>query len=207
MASVRGVPCHCSANLTICAEAIEDIDADEDLFSIPRTCVLSAKNSDLFKIVPVLAKYDELPEAWMCLVLIMTYEYLRGAASPWKPYLDLLPTSFDTLMFWSEEELAELRGSAVVEKIGKQDADEAIRGQLLPDIRRHEQIFQANALSDSDLSELLHRMSSIVMAYAFDVDAEDPDLETEWDEEEVVPKSLVPLADMLNADADSNVRT
>ena len=28
--------------------------------------------------------------------------------------LDILPTSFDTPMFWTEEELAELRGTSVV---------------------------------------------------------------------------------------------
>lgn len=32
----------------------------------------------------------------------------------WEPYIRTLPTTFDTPMFWSAEELEELQGTAVV---------------------------------------------------------------------------------------------
>ena len=55
-------------------------------------------------------------------------------------------------------------------------------------------------------------MASIILAYAFDLDNDDgsatsgteDDKLVEDDSEEVLPKAIVPLADMLNADADRN---
>lgn len=35
-------------------------------------------------------------------------------------------------MYWSDKELAELQSSAVVAKIGKEEADEVFRGKLWP---------------------------------------------------------------------------
>ncbi len=58
--------------------------------------------------------------------------YETRAGSEWKPYIDLLPRAFDSLMFWLEEELAELKGSAVLEKIGKTDAEETFENKLWP---------------------------------------------------------------------------
>lgn len=37
-----------------------------------------------------------------------------GIQMKWGPYLRTLPTTFDTPMFWSAEELEELQGTAVV---------------------------------------------------------------------------------------------
>ena len=65
----------------------------------------------------------------------MIYEHLRGSQSRWKQYLDVLPETFNTLMFWSEAELAELQGSAVRHKVGKTDADQTFRDQLVPIIQ------------------------------------------------------------------------
>lgn len=65
----------------------------------------------------------------------MIYEFLRGPESPWKPYFDLLPSTFDSLMFWSDEELAELQGSAIVGKIGRAQADHTFRTEILPRIQ------------------------------------------------------------------------
>jgi SET domain-containing protein 6 len=62
----------------------------------------------------------------------MTYEFLQGATSRWKPYFDILPTEFNSLMFWSKEELEELQGSAVLGKIGKESMDIKFRESLIP---------------------------------------------------------------------------
>ena len=63
------------------------------------------------------------------------------------------------------------------------------------------------------LLELAHVMGSLIMAYAFDiekseteeddVDENDESYMTD-DEDEQLPKGMVPLADLLNADADRN---
>lgn len=69
----------------------------------------------------------------------MMYEYLQGSNSRWKPYFDVLPRQFDTLMFWSEDELKELQSSAVLQKIGKPEADQGFRDEILPRIQvRHD---------------------------------------------------------------------
>jgi N-lysine methyltransferase SETD6 len=166
---------------------------------------------------------DVLPEElndlgpWLSLVVVMIYEYSLGDRSRWKPYFQVLPSNFDTLMFWSDEELSELQASAVIEKIGKQGAEQDILKIILPFVQAHPDLFPPiyGAPSyDTDagaqvLLGLAHRMGSLIMAYAFDIEkSEDAESDGEdgflTDDEEQLPKGMVPLADLLNADADRN---
>lgn len=149
----------------------------------------------------------------------MLYEYTNGDASNWAPYFSVLPTEFNTLMFWSEDELAELQASAVLNKIGKEGANEVFMEQLLPVIQEFADIFfagderakqRAEEMRDERNVLLMHKMGSLIMAYAFDVEPaslrKDVDEEgfAEEEEDEALPKGMIPLADMLNADADRN---
>ncbi|RDW83914.1 ribosomal lysine N-methyltransferase [Aspergillus mulundensis] len=193
-----------------------DIDDGEELFTIPRDLVLSTHNS---KLKDLLSQDLEQLGPWLSLMLVMIFEYLQGDRSTWAPYFRVLPQSFDTLMFWSPAELEELRGSAVVEKIGRQGAEESILQYIVPVVRANPALFPpigGHASYDGDvgaqaLLNLAHMMGSLIMAYAFDV--EKPENEDERDgedgyltddEEEQSSKGMVPLADMLNADADRN---
>lgn len=139
------------------------------------------------------------------------YEHLDGESSAWKPYLDVLPETFDTPMFWSDEELSNLQGSSLLHRIGKADAEAVFRAKLLPTIRSNPGVFRSSGhCSDGDLIQLAHRMGSTIMAYAFDLE-NDPDEENDEDGwvEDREGKSLmgmVPMADILNADAEFNVR-
>ncbi|KAK2732385.1 hypothetical protein FQN55_004135 [Onygenales sp. PD_40] len=195
--------------------ACADINEDEELFAIPQDLILSFQNSKL-KEQTHINENDLGP--WLCLILVMMYEYLQGGASRWSPYFEILPTDFDTLMFWSDSELQELKGSAIVNKIGKSGAEEAILRDLLPVISQNPHLFPPiNGLSSYDspdgriaLLALAHRMGSLIMAYAFDIEkGEDDDQEGEDgyvtdEEEQQLSKGMVPLADLLNADADRN---
>lgn len=198
--------------------ARSNIPEGEELFSIPRTLILAVQNSDLKSLLP---QDVEALGPWLSLMLVMLYEYLRGPQSRWAPYFRVLPTRFDTLMFWTETELRELQGSAIVDKIGKQGADESILNSIAPIVRANPALFPpVNGLASYDgdagtaaLLELAHIMGSLIMAYAFDIEkAEDDEDEGDAgdesymtdDEEEQLPKGLVPLADLLNADADRN---
>lgn len=193
-----------------------DIVEDEELFTIPRDLVLSTHNS---KLKGLLSQDLEELGPWLSLMLVMVYEYLQGHASTWAPYFKVLPSHFDTLMFWSPAELEELQGSAVLEKIGKEGADESILEAIVPVVRANPSLFPpAGGLSSHEGDEgaqailaLAHIMGSLIMAYAFDV--EKPENEDERDgedgylsddDEEQSSKGMVPLADMLNADADRN---
>lgn len=154
-------------------------------------------------------------------MLVMLYEYLKGPQSNWAPYFRVLPTRFDTLMFWSQAELQELQASAIVDKIGKQAADESILESIAPIVRANPSLFPpVNGIQSYEgeagtavLLELAHTMGSLIMAYAFDIektenDDDEPEGEDENymtdDEEEQLSKGMVPLADLLNADADRN---
>lgn len=150
-------------------------------------------------------------------MLVMIHEYLLGERSAWSAYFRVLPTRFDTLMFWSESELAELQASAVVDKIGKQGAEESILEMIAPIVRANPTLFPPVAGLPSYngpdgervLLELAHMMGSLIMAYAFDIEKpedEEDDGEDGYvtDEEDELPKGMVPLADLLNADADRN---
>lgn len=192
--------------------ATQDISTDEELFTIPRSSILTVQTSDL----PT-AVQEEIDDPWLSLILAMIYEYQRGSGSRWKPYFDVLPESFDTLMYWSNEELKHLEGSAVVNKIGRKSADKAFTEQIIPIIRRHADFFSEMNRNDAEILQLCHRMGSIIMAYAFDLERTSaPNDSTDqqqdgWEEDsdqdggdEILPKGMVPLADMLNADADRN---
>lgn len=192
--------------------ATQDISTDEELFTIPRQSILSVQTSDL----PAAVK-EELDDPWLSLILAMIYEQQRGDESKWKPYFDVLPESFDTLMYWNDEELQHLEGSAVVNKIGKKSADKAFTEQIVPVIRAHPKVFADAQADDAGILQLCHRMGSIIMAYAFDLErttsdnpTTDQEQEDGWEEDSasdaatILPKGMIPLADMLNADADRN---
>ncbi|OJD26763.1 hypothetical protein ACJ73_01852 [Blastomyces percursus] len=195
--------------------ALSDIDEEEELFAIPQNLVLSFQNSKLKDLLHI-NESDLGP--WLCLILVMIYEYLQGGASPWSRYFQVLPTEFDTLMFWTDEELRELRGSAVLNRIGKSDAEAAILRDIFPIVSRNPHLFPpVNGLGSYDspdgratLLSLAHRMGSLIMAYSFDIEkGEDEEREgqdgyvTDEEEQELL-KGMVPLADLLNADADRN---
>lgn len=145
---------------------------------------------------------------WPSLILVMMYEYLQGDKSIWKPYFDILPQDFDTPMFWSDTELAELQASPLVGKIGKPEAGEMFRSKVVP----HRRILAADQadLDDVATMQLAHRMASTIMAYAFDLEnLDDAEEEGEdgWveDKDELTMLGMVPMADILNSDAEFNV--
>lgn len=162
-------------------------------------------------------------DSWTNLILVLIHEHLRGAASPWKPYLDVLPASpadFRTPMFWAAPQLAALQASPVAAKVGRAEADEMIRAKIVPVVRAHEDVFyppqqeQQQRLDEDELVQLAFRMGSVIMAYAFDLEKDDDDDEKdkddsdddEWveDREGKTMLGMVPMADVLNADATFN---
>lgn len=142
---------------------------------------------------------------------MIIYEYLRKDVSPWHCYFKVLPTTFDTLMFWNQAELSELQGSAVLDKIGRAEAEEGWTTTIFPFMKAHPALFPVDEdCADSTFVQLAHMAGSLIMAYAFDLGQSD-DTEEDADEdgfveddEEDPAKGMVPFADMLNADADRN---
>ena len=123
-------------------------------------------------------------------------------------------------MFWEQDELEQLEASAVVQKIGRSSADQSFTKELVPVIKEFADAFfagdvdakeKASRMIESQNLQLMHKMGSLIMAYAFDVEPANPPSKAvdeegyaSEDEDEALPKGMVPLADMLNADADRN---
>lgn len=204
--------------------AIKDIPEDTTLFTIPRSAIINTETSKLAKKLPGIfdATEDEDGEdaepldPWGSLILVMLYEYLQGDASEWKTYFDVLPQTFDTPIFWSEAELKELKGTCLTtEKIGKQESDEMLRNKILPIVSKHPNVFYpggAEQLSEEELLALAHRIGSTIMAYAFDLDnggEQSDDEEDGWvvDHDGKTTLGMVPMADILNANAEFNAST
>lgn len=212
------------------------------LFTIPRKSIINVETSALRELLPALFEEaemssdeeeeeedddedsdeemgsgdedeDEEPrfDSWSSLILILIYEHL-SPSSAWKPYLDVLPNSFNTPMFWDAAELQHLQASATVGKIGKAQAERMFTKLIIPAVRANPKVFAgAEKYSDDDLIALAHRMGSTIMAYAFDLENEDneEDEEDGWveDRDGKALMGMVPMADMMNADAEFNVNS
>ncbi|KAF5013437.1 hypothetical protein FDECE_549 [Fusarium decemcellulare] len=201
--------------------AFQDIPAETTLFTIPRRGIINTETSELPKKLPDVFDLDKPVDddedenaaprldSWSSLILVMMYEHLQGEKSPWKPYFDVLPSTFDTPMFWSDGELNQLQASHMRHKIGKADAENMFRKTLLPIIRNNAALFGAENQSDEALIGIAHRMGSTIMAYAFDLENDEDEEEDEadgWveDREGKSMMGMVPMADILNADAEFN---
>ncbi|KAH8710201.1 SET domain-containing protein RMS1 [Phaeosphaeriaceae sp. PMI808] len=201
--------------------AIKDIPHETILFTIPRDAIINIETSELVEKLPnVFDTFidddddDSEPlDSWGSLILIMIYEHIQGDASRWKPYLDVLPDTFDTPLFWTQSEMKELEGTCLTaEKVGKKESDDMLRTQILPIVMKNSAIFYAEGvaqLSEDDLLALAHRMGSTIMAYAFDLDGGDEKSDNEedgWveDREGRTMLGMVPMADMMNANAAFN---
>lgn len=191
--------------------ATEDIEENEILFSVAHSDLLTVSTSLLQQCIP--HALDGL-DPWMSLILTMIYEAGQGAGSKWCAYLNILPAEFDTLMYWSLEELAELQGSLVIQKIGKDEANSAFSRVLLPIVKKHAHLFGGYSPAfggpdaESVLLDVAHRMGSLIMAYAFDLQSEaaDEGYEDDFSGLHDLPKAMIPVADIFNADGEmSNV--
>jgi SET domain len=194
--------------------ALEGIEPDEELFAIPSNVRLTTSSSSIPPNV-----LDPLKDSgpWPSLIVTILFEYLKGKDSFWYPYFQVLPTAFDTLMFWTDAELAELQASAVLKKIGKASAEESWRGNIIPAMLDHPGLFPAVGSTEEETTKYLIRLAhfagSLIMAYAFDIDRDEEqrangdsgsDEDFEEDDEDEPLKGMVPFADMLNADAHRN---
>ncbi|KAH6623874.1 hypothetical protein F5144DRAFT_584602 [Chaetomium tenue] len=214
--------------------AQQDIAADTVLFTIPRTAIICTATSGLKDKIPGIfdlgsddaghsdsdsdsGSTPPSQDSWTLLILAMIYEHQQGDASRWKPYLDVLPPTFDTPMFWSPAELSHLQASALIAKVGKDEADRMIQAKIVSVVRAHNHVFfppdsNSPALDDDQLLRLAHRMGSTIMAYAFDLEKDEDDEEGQEGEEEgwvedregKTMLGMVPMADILNADAAFN---
>lgn len=222
--------------------AIEDIDQDEVLFSVPRSATIYIENCSLIQDRPELKEKLCRLNQWELLIVILLYEiHVKGGKSKWSPYFDMLPVketaqyTFNQLIFWTEEELSLLKPSLILDRVGK-DLAEILFKKLSPGIIVDNLGIQELALVTRDD---YFKVATLIKLYSFDVDKllrlpkDDEDEEEEEEEKEeheskeadhkdsnegknsvdsfslpIEPmvidddyfKTMVPLADILNAD-------
>lgn len=206
--------------------AVEDIGQGEELFKIPRNIIINAGNCLLVRDRPDLQDRLNALNHWELLIIILFYELQLGEKSPWIHYFNTLPVndqanySFNQLMFWSDEELELLKPSLILDRVGREVA-EAMFNRLFPAVIVHD--FGIDLLKDITLDQY-HRIGSLIMSHSFDVetpqqgqdgfvsqgngvvgsgghdsDSEEPEVENVLTDGYY--KSMVPLADVLNADS------
>lgn len=81
----------------------------------------------------------------------------RPSDSPRAPYLDTLPTTFTTPLFWSEAELEELSGTQCLDCLGKDEIAEKFESGIKPFLAAHESMFPEDCRS----YEMFLRMVSL----------------------------------------------
>ncbi|KIY98017.1 hypothetical protein MNEG_9948 [Monoraphidium neglectum] len=101
--------------------ATEAIHEGEVVVEVPDDAVLMAENCSIAELLAEagLAKpaADALLEVQGLVVAVMA-ERALGIASRWAPYLGFLPDSMDHMpVYWQPDELAELRGTAALDKL------------------------------------------------------------------------------------------
>ncbi|WVR03403.1 hypothetical protein IAU60_000394 [Kwoniella sp. DSM 27419] len=185
------------------AVALKEVPDDAPLFHIPDELILSSFTSDLKdKVSP--EEWERLDHGWCRLILTMMYETIRGDQNPWSGYLANMPVEFDTPMLWNEDERAELAGTDIQDRIGKDGAEEEYRTYLQPVIEAHTDLFPPS--SPHTTISAFHLQGSRILSRSFTVPlsrfqpssvSSDSDSDDDEDEEQVAV--MIPFADMLNA--------
>ncbi|KAI0743984.1 hypothetical protein C8Q80DRAFT_1220766 [Daedaleopsis nitida] len=152
------------------AIALKDIPEDHTLFSIPRDLTLSTRTSALPTLMGAGWREHNLHEGWVGLILCMMWEESKGSESKWSGYFAALPEKFDTPMFWEEDEIKELQGTAVVDKIGRDDAERDYRSKLIPAFKSRPDLFPEERLEQFFSIERYHLNGSRILSRSFHVE-------------------------------------
>ncbi|KAJ3507304.1 hypothetical protein NLJ89_g6379 [Agrocybe chaxingu] len=160
------------------AVALKDIPEGHTVFAIPRSLVLSTRTSTLPQRFGENAwKKAKLHQGWSGLILCMMWEAAGGSHSKWSAYFESLPTSFDTPMFWNDEDLAELKGTSVVDKLGKDQAEKDFAEKVLPAVLSRPDLFNSQDIPTKYTLETYHLMGTRISSRSFTLEKEEEEKE------------------------------
>ncbi|KAF5355520.1 hypothetical protein D9758_006380 [Tetrapyrgos nigripes] len=173
------------------AVALKDMPEGHVLFTIPRSLTLSTRNSSLPKLLgPRVWKEKRMDKGWAGLILCMMWETAQGLSSKWQEYLETLPTTFETPMFWDGIDLEELKGTYVVDKLGKEEAEKTYNETLLPVVESRPDLFPADSIAVHYTLEQYHVMGSRILSRSFDVERWEGEEGNETEDSEVADTSM-----------------
>ncbi|KDQ21492.1 hypothetical protein BOTBODRAFT_99899 [Botryobasidium botryosum FD-172 SS1] len=180
------------------AVALRDIQENEIIFSIPRDLLLSTRTCTLRTELGENA-WKKLGNGWAGLMLCMMWENAKGASSKWAGYFEIMPNTFHSLMFWTPDELSELTGSTVLDKIGKNEAEKDYHERVVPILKDRPDLFPPSHLDSHYGLNMYHIMGSRILSRSFHVEEwkgnhSDSDDEEEHEEDggEEQPEVVVP---------------
>lgn len=93
-------------------EAAKDLEEGELICAVPRNLMMTLENVEnsplkhLFNTNPILKNMGNIT-----LALFLIIEYLKGENSFWYSYISSLPTKYNTVLYFSADELLELKCS------------------------------------------------------------------------------------------------
>ncbi|XP_017048262.1 actin-histidine N-methyltransferase [Drosophila ficusphila] len=86
--------------------ATRPLEKDEPVITVPRDLILAEDVVEWHKSV-------NLPKlTYLYLAYDLLIEKIRGESSEWQPYLDVLPAKYNTVMYFSSQQMERLRGTA-----------------------------------------------------------------------------------------------
>ncbi|KAI5969534.1 RMS1 [Candida margitis] len=145
--------------------ALKDIKEGEILATIPKTALINVQQNLLICEHPNLKHYLMRLSHWDALIIILLFELRNKEQSQWLKYINVLPQKgFNQLMFWSQNELNLLQPSYVIERVGKEAADEMYHKAL--DIIKELKIDELDEVAFDEYNVV----ATIIMSYSFDVE-------------------------------------
>jgi SET domain-containing protein 6 len=158
--------------------AKRDLAVGEIISKVPKSVLLSVRNTDIAEVLDKAGLRDQLGVA-----VALMHERSKGASSKWSGYISNLPERENVPIFWDDAALAELVGteiqdSTTQDREGYQRDYETI---VLPFTKAHPALFPGNSGSYSMFCSAV----SVVASRAFWID--------KWHGE-----ALVPVGDMYN---------
>ncbi|QLQ78387.1 hypothetical protein HG537_0A06340 [Torulaspora globosa] len=185
--------------------AREGIERGEVLFEIPRNVIFNVATSQLVCRFPELKSrlLNEIGH-WEGLIVCLLYEMkVVREGSLWWAYFQVLPRpdEINSLMYWSDEQLEGLKPSLIVQRVGVVEAKEMYQ-RVLEYVKQFGSSV-SDELGNVSWSDFVY-VASVIMSHSFDVQVvdaqeQDPDGATNVASDGYM-KSMIPLADTLNAD-------
>lgn len=185
----------------------EDMDVDVDVKAdMASALVDSDEESSIEPEDPPEPQTWQDLQGWSPLILCMMWEQWRSsddghkaseelfkqadtssaASMNWRPYLDIMPKDFSNMpMFWPDEDLKELVGTTLPEKVGREDADTeyvfSVRKFVLshaviflgPDAEKKDQKALEKLVDQHYSLENFHIQGSRILSRSFHVKKED----------------------------------
>ena len=111
------------------SSALQDISSNETILTVPDRLLLTAKSVESSEIGGIIRGHPELFSAqhpWhedLRLIAYLLYVKSHGRGCFWEPFVSMLPTNPESLLVWTESELAELQDEHLVSELKERHSE------------------------------------------------------------------------------------